>query len=70
MPADLRQLIAASAAGTRRQAPRRLQVLLRDMAKYFGLAAIVALQAARGTDAVLVNVVAPLGEEIIDVLGA
>jgi sterol 3beta-glucosyltransferase len=72
VPADLRQLIAGSADGPRRQAPRRLRALLRDMTQYFTLAATTALEAASGrgaapgADAVLVNAVAPYGHDIAE----
>jgi hypothetical protein len=66
VPADLRQIVAASAAGPGRQAGRRLRALLRDMARYFELAAMVALEAAPGTDAVLFNAVAPYGRDIAE----
>jgi UDP:flavonoid glycosyltransferase YjiC (YdhE family) len=66
VPADLGQLIRASAAGPRRQAPRRLRVFLHDMARYFSLAATAALEAAQRADAVLVNAVAPYGSDIAE----
>jgi UDP:flavonoid glycosyltransferase YjiC (YdhE family) len=66
VPADLRQIVAASAVGSQRQAPRRLRVLLRDMTRYFELAATAALEAAPGTGAVLFNAVAPYGSDIAE----
>jgi UDP:flavonoid glycosyltransferase YjiC (YdhE family) len=64
--ADLRQLIAASADGPRRQAPRRLRALLREMTRYFSLAATAAVQAAPDADAVLVNAAAPYGSDLAE----
>jgi sterol 3beta-glucosyltransferase len=66
VPADLRQIVAASAAGPRRQAGRRLRVLLREMTRYFDLAATAALEAAPGSGAVLFNAVAPYGSDIAE----
>lgn len=66
VPADLRQIVAASAAGPRRQAGRRLRVLLREMTRYFELAATAALEAAPGSGAVLFNAVAPYGSDIAE----
>jgi UDP:flavonoid glycosyltransferase YjiC (YdhE family) len=66
VPADLRQIVAASAAGPRRQAPRRLRALLGDMARYFELAATAALEAAPGSGIILVNAVAPYGSDIAE----
>jgi hypothetical protein len=66
VPADLRQIVAASAVSSQRQAPRRLRVLLRDMTRYFELPATAALEAAPGTGAVLFNAVAPYGSDIAE----
>lgn len=66
VPADLRQIVAAHAAGPGRQAPRRLRALLGDMARYFRLAATAALEAAPGTGTVLFNAVAPYGSDIAE----
>lgn len=66
VPADLRQLVAASAAGPRHQAPGRLRTLLQEMARYFSLAATAALEAASDADAVLFNAVAPYGSDIAE----
>jgi sterol 3beta-glucosyltransferase len=66
VPADLRQIVAASVAGPRRQTGRRLRVLLGEMTRYFELAATAALEAAPGSGAVLYNAVAPYGSDIAE----